>query len=139
MIRWDNQSVSVFDAMATHLLKQGRRSTRLVGGKLQPAYHGSDGLKSAVGVLIEDDYYHESLEGRSVEVLTLKRMAFFAGAELGVYSLDLLEAVEQIHDEVPPHRWAYTLMDFVYEHEGRFGCLSPTVIDKHLEPFAIPV
>lgn len=56
----------IFDTVATHLLKQGKRATNLHGTCV---YRGEGGTKCAVGCLIADEEYNPKMEGCSVSVL----------------------------------------------------------------------
>lgn len=57
----------VFDRVATHLLKQNRKSTKEdlsnPGADSRCMYRGVNGLQCAVGCLIPDDKYEERFEG----------------------------------------------------------------------------
>jgi hypothetical protein len=53
----------VFDKVAAHLLSQGEKSLRPGVGC---AYKTDDGLKCAVGCLIEPQHYKVSIEGESI-------------------------------------------------------------------------
>jgi len=59
------EAQEIFDKVATHLLKQGRRSTQPESGEMC-AYRGADGTKCAVGVLIPDELYNDMMEGRTI-------------------------------------------------------------------------
>lgn len=52
-----------FDAVVTHLRKQGRKALSAHG---KCAYRGSDGTKCAAGCLIPDGEYEPTIEGASV-------------------------------------------------------------------------
>jgi hypothetical protein len=62
------EAQEIFDTVATHLLKQGRRST-YQGSDLMCAYRGVDGTKCAVGVLISDELYDGTMEGHTIYCL----------------------------------------------------------------------
>jgi hypothetical protein len=57
----------VFDTVATHLFTQGRPATEY--GRCR--YRTSDGLKCAVGCLIDDDKYFPGLEGLGAQSIQL--------------------------------------------------------------------
>jgi len=50
----------VFDQVATHLLKQGKKSVS--NGRCR--YRGDEGTMCAAGCLIADDEYYDPMEGR---------------------------------------------------------------------------
>ena len=91
----------LFDKVAAHLLKQGvRAESQFAGGC---AYRGENGTKCAAGVLIADEHYSDVLEGGkaidAIVTLALKR----SGVEES--QLDLVHALQMIHDAVPPPGW----------------------------------
>jgi hypothetical protein len=55
--------LEVFNKVEAHLLAQGVRSMKYLD---MCAYRGAGGLRCAVGCLIKDEFYHESLEGLDV-------------------------------------------------------------------------
>lgn len=55
----------IFDTVATHLLKQGRRAVNPDIPEMCH-YRGAGGTKCAVGVLIPDEVYDPMMEGRTV-------------------------------------------------------------------------
>lgn len=60
----------VFDRVAVHLLKQGRKSQRIIPeDPVTCFYRGPTGLKCAVGCLIADEDYSSQMEGNSVHAL----------------------------------------------------------------------
>jgi hypothetical protein len=85
------QDQKTFDTVVQHLRKQGKRALTDKGGC---AYRGLGGTKCAVGVLIPDDKYSESMEGLSANLL-------IANGYVDVFScnLTLLESLQSIHDD----------------------------------------
>ena len=117
MIKLTNQKV--FNAVATHLLKQNKRS----GFGLKCLYRGPNGLKCAVGVLIPDSIYEKDMESKNAGYLldnypAVKKL--LAGVSSG-----LLEKLQSIHDTVPMSQWK---ADLSYLAEN-FG-LRSTVLKK---------
>lgn len=85
----------IFDTVATHLLQQGRKAVIRNSEKSESCrYRTPEGLKCAVGCLIEDEEYQPEMEGRGVHTL----------AGLGLLPsrlspfVDLLKALQRIHD-----------------------------------------
>jgi hypothetical protein len=116
----------VFDRVAGHLLKQGRRSTRLRGFTYDCAYRGDAGLQCAAGVLIDDAHYTPALEGRSINT---DGPAKALCASLGVDDLDrdtaeLVLHLQSIHDNREPDQWLaeLSLLAAVY-------CLDESILD----------
>lgn len=87
----------LFDKVATHLLKQGRRSVRANG---ECAYRGKDGLRCAIGVLIPDDKYGRGLEGLSSDAGSVMNAAGLVDEN----SL-LAHVLQWVHDSVEPAEW----------------------------------
>lgn len=59
------EAQEIFDTVATHLLKQGRRATNPDIPEMC-VYRGANGTKCAVGVLIPDEAYDPVMEGRTL-------------------------------------------------------------------------
>ena len=92
----------IFDEVVAHLRKQGCRSMRSYDGTgtLKCAYRGAEGTRCAIGCLIPDDRYDESLEGDNAEDPTVREAA-------GISSGDTLLAIrlQNIHDGADPESW----------------------------------
>ena len=93
-----------FKTMARHMLAQGKRSV-VVGRDSfgveheSCRYRGPDGLKCAVGAIILDEEYRESLEGlpaRHVQALV---------PSLQGLNESMISTVQQIHDKWPVSDW----------------------------------
>jgi hypothetical protein len=88
----------IFDTVVAHLRKQNEVSVDDVG---VCKYRSDDGLKCAVGCLIDDDHYEPSMEGKTVEILI----------ELGLLPehlkphKNLLIELQTIHDHDDPGNW----------------------------------
>lgn len=87
----------VFDKVANHLRKQGRQSISADG---ECVYRSKNGLKCAVGCLIPDENYNRYMEGRTVREL-VKDSSDCPRDCLDLFTthLDLLEDLQQVHDE----------------------------------------
>jgi hypothetical protein len=59
------EAQEIFDTVAKHLLKQGRRAVNPDIPEMCH-YRGANGTKCAVGVLIPDEAYDSMMEGRTV-------------------------------------------------------------------------
>ena len=111
---------TIFDRVAAHLLAQGRPSlsaTRL--GVC--AYRGENGLRCAVGCLIDDAHYSEALEGYSVELGDVLR-AVKSSLGLGLQPLaprtaDLLGDLQLLHDRTPPEKWREGLKELARQYD----------------------
>lgn len=99
----------VFDQIATHLLKQGKRSmgpvTREHGGSsydtVKCVYRGPDGVKCAAGAIIGDHEYEPSMEGAGW---------YHIAQAKDVYAHEnIIMRMQTVHDTVEPHDWRQRL------------------------------
>ena len=84
-----------FDIVASHLLRQGRRSVDSEGRCL---YRGPNGLKCGAGCLIPDELYDPDIEGRGVKCSEVE-------AVLDGHDLEVCRIGQLIHDTMPPKEW----------------------------------
>lgn len=113
----------VFDTVARHLLTQKEPSQdKDSGGMMRCMYRGPRGLKCAVGALIPDECYFESLESKAVmhsEVLRVIR-------SLGMYrAAPLLADLQRLHDDREPSQWREGLRNIARGYR-----LSPAVLEE---------
>lgn len=110
----------LFDRAANHLLNQGEISR---DGE-QCLYRGPDGLMCAVGCLIDDDSYNETLEDCNVGDDGVWEALVNSNPELS--DLDerdtevvqnMLQRLQSIHDQTDPEEWAKELQ----RTANRFG------------------
>ena len=101
----------VFDKVSAHLLAQGRRSAAREGGAC--LYRGPDGLRCAVGCLIDDEHYDPSLEGQATGATPgceeTTRALIESGVTCDREMLEMLEVLQDLHDENDPAEWATDL------------------------------
>lgn len=86
----------IFETVARHLVTQGGRSVApdpKNGGDMCQ-YHGADGSKCAVGVLIADDEYTPDMEERDVQELGKRGLL----PEHLVEYIELLDTLQHVHD-----------------------------------------
>lgn len=96
----------VFDRVRTHLLSQGRKSER----RGLCAYRGQDGLRCAIGCLIDDEHYDRLLENLSISDPNVRLAVQRSGIPLeGQPDLDLLSRLQHVHDAHHPEHWAAEL------------------------------
>lgn len=114
----------IFDIVATHLFKQGRRST----DHQRCRYHGENGLKCAVGVLVADDvYFSEMDEGNK----TIKSLVEQHGDKFPNWfrdNLGLLQTLQSVHDK--QRNWEST--DLMYNALVEVASMyevSPDILD----------
>jgi len=87
---------SIWEKIANHLLQQGKQS--LSGKTGTCAYHGNDGLKCAIGVLIPENQYSPNIEGQEVNVLLTRYYCPYALLAVQ-HHLALLTNLQRIHDD----------------------------------------
>ncbi len=106
----ESQERRIFARVKEHLLTQNCRSEGEWGEMNDCAYRGPNGLKCAVGCLISDEYYRESLEGASVRCeLVIEAVQSSLGELLSPMSLVLLASLQNIHDSTEPESWKVEL------------------------------
>lgn len=113
-------SQEIFNAVAAHLLKQGKRAL-MVPGRDRCAYRAPDGCKCAVGRLIPDELYSPAFENWGVERVLNNSPEL---SELFLEDLNLLTALQSTHDCSFVEEWPRVLR---YTAE-RYG-LSSAVVD----------
>lgn len=95
----------IYDKVKAHLLTQGKRSTKY-GPSGICVYRNPDGLKCAVGALIDDEHYRPDIEclasGHEAVQEALKKSGV-------VGNVDLLSALQDIHDFEEPSDWCAAL------------------------------
>lgn len=89
----------VFIKMAEHLLNQGSKSTENGNFSSDCLYRAPNGNKCAVGALINDEYYEEGLEGKTIDDKIVQQ-AVSASLEspLTKEDIDLLVDMQEAHD-----------------------------------------
>ncbi len=102
----------VFDQVATHLLKQGKKSLGTVGCR----YHTSSGLMCAAGCLIDNDEYSAEIENKSWHSLSLTGL-------VPNDHRDLIIQLQDVHDGKDVYQWPAALSEVA----AKFG-LSRKVI-----------
>lgn len=100
----------VFDQIATHLLKQNQRAFKPGDGSCM--YCTPSGLKCAAGCLISDDEYTSEFEGNNWVDLAAKDQRLVPDNHL-----DLIFALQRIHDNYDPSVWHEKLAQLAYWHE----------------------
>lgn len=106
-----------FDRVAKHLLKQNKQSTRQDSSAC--LYRGPDGLKCAVGCLIQDSEYHPSMEG--VPAILIRLPERFSN----VVKSGLLRDLQIVHDAAHPRTWKSELRRLAKDY-----CLNTKALDQ---------
>lgn len=105
----------IFTVVTEHLLRQDGRSTRPVNGVQVCAYYGYDDKRCAIGILIDEDEYADSLENKSLASPEL-REALGDILEDGENE-SLLADLQEIHDNLPVSVWASEFAQLSYEYD----------------------
>jgi len=108
---------AIFDQVASHLLTQQRQST--LDGTCQ--YRTAEGLKCAVGCLIDDQHYNDRIEGLSLDTAVRDRyisecakliIDALLNSNINVgdtSTFQLLSRLQLIHDSYTPRMWMHHL------------------------------
>ncbi len=97
----------LFEKVANHLLKQGKRSIDSNGYCL---YRSDDGLMCAAGILIPNEVYHESFECHDWLTLIERR-------DFPTQHKDLIMALQNVHDcRKNPEDWREYLIGLGKRH-----------------------
>jgi hypothetical protein len=129
---------AIFDQVVNHLLTQNAVSWD-TNGICQ--YRGPNGMKCAVGCLIDDAYYHPDMEDMSIQsairdqhIMASRKLLVDALINSGVDLNDpttakLLDHLQQVHDRSSPYNWEMRLkleaeefgLQFNYVKEAKAG------------------
>ena len=90
-----DQLNKAFNQSCTHLITQGERALSLSSKCM---YRGTGGTSCAVGCLITDDAYDESIENSSVRSDEVKTALRFSGWEVDYRFGCMLDGLQTIHD-----------------------------------------
>lgn len=99
----------VFNTVAEHLLRQGAKSgvpSSFCGmNRFSCRYRAPDGKRCAIGICVPDDVYSENWENTTIRTVAKDdplRYAKVFGTEV---SSDLLEQLQECHDEFAVEAW----------------------------------
>ena len=107
----------IYNTVRDHLLSQGQRALEVVGGRNTCRYRtvkNGQILKCAIGCLIDDVYYSELLEGRTIRSESVQGAV---AASIGVALKEIyaehsfLGGLQRIHDELPLYLWKQELVN----------------------------
>lgn len=106
----------IFDRVKDHLLTQGVRSSRpMIADNgyrhTMCTYRGPEGRSCAIGCLIPDEAYDETIEGLSATSIDFKKAIKFATKEPADFLYSMLDDLQWVHDECDPVEWEATLTD----------------------------
>lgn len=98
----------VFNKVIKHLVKQNCKATDWCG---RCKYRGDNGTSCAVGCLISDKYYDESIEGNSAETAVDRVIKSLKVKVDDIHKLtDLLESLQVLHDQ---YMLSYERVEFI--------------------------
>jgi hypothetical protein len=119
----------IFDRVAKHLLKQGRRAQYDNDSPFFCAYLNTDGLRCAVGCLFKDDEGTNKaaivLGGSAKRNFADGQLQRFLDFDLAAEQIDLLSALQVIHDRCPLADWKGELRKLSKSYQ-----LSDAVLDE---------
>ena len=125
----------IFDRVARHLLRQGRPAfAEVPSGGQRCAYRGCGGSMCAVGVLIEDTYYSEDLEGNSVSNpdVTIAVAQSLDQDFLSSDQIALLRRLQNVHDE-----WEYSAWSCETDLQAMVRLLRSVAVDFELSSLEV--
>lgn len=96
--------LALFDKVVAHLLKQNAKSETSPGGFCK--YRGPNGLKCAVGFLISDKAYSDSIEYASVVDDKVKVALAKSGVSITEDNILMLTDLQYLHDRYEVSEWA---------------------------------
>lgn len=95
----------IFDKVYKHLLNQGTKSIDDDGKCL---YRDEDGMRCAIGCLIDDKNYNINIENKNIYSTLVKNAIKKSnkGIRLNIKTVSMLGMLQDIHDEDNPENWA---------------------------------
>lgn len=112
---------AVFTKVVKHLLTQKVRSCILSpsGMTSELRYRGPNGTKCAIGCLITDNEYHESMEGKDLELLLETDLPDRLYTRLYMHRM-ILRELQGIHDSCAPEEWKDKLQALGQRYQLKF-------------------
>jgi hypothetical protein len=101
----------VFEYVKNHLLNQNMKSH----DGADCLYRGPEGMSCAVGCLIDDDFYDESLEDNPAQfflVISAVQDSIPNWNAQDDCSMLMLKILQQVHDNGDPYTWEHDLETF---------------------------
>jgi len=90
-----------FNIVKSHLLKQNKRCAE----DDVCLYRNDEGLKCAVGALINDDEYRSEHNELGLHTGLVKNMLTASGVSTDRESMDLMHDLQSTHDQIEPEKW----------------------------------
>lgn len=115
----------IFDAVATHLFKQGKRST----DDHRCRYYGDNGLKCAVGAVIPEDVYFPEMDEGNKTIKTLVDQNEDKFPDWVKNNLGLLQTLQSVHDKQRNWESSDLMHNALVEVASAYD-VSPDVLEK---------
>lgn len=106
----------IFDKVTKHLLTQNKISEDYFGC----VYRGDNGLKCAVGCLIPDHLYHDSIENKTVDSPEVSAIMKQIIPGYNSRKEELLMRLQEIHDEFETFVWKTKLQELALTFNLKF-------------------
>jgi hypothetical protein len=124
---WTKQRI--FNKVAKHLLKQGRRSKfNAAKGYAVCAYRGDGGARCALGCVIWNKHYNSYLEGQSINSASVQsalEKSLGVSFEKDEDLWSFFNRLQSIHDSVMPAQWRDSLLFLAAKHGLTFSVGTP--------------
>jgi len=119
MIAGIKTTQDLFNFVARHLLKQNEQClARVVGSDNACVYFGRNGLRCAIGCLIEPDHYYESLEFEGLaDSVLLDVIRESIGRYLNSTEVYMLKSLQRLHDHYSPENWRKQLTQIAITYD----------------------
>jgi hypothetical protein len=113
MIEGINTIQDLFNHVAKHLLKQDAQSCKVVSGSDNACvYFGRNGMRCAIGCLIEPEQYYENLEFEGIHSIPIRQaIQYSIGRKITDEETSLLRLLRICHDKNSPDIWYSVLSD----------------------------
>lgn len=116
----------IFDKVAIHLLTQNAKSWASSEGWSEHmistcSYRGDFGRMCAIGCLIPDERYTNSIEGGSVQSYQVKNILYDMSIE---EHIDMLVRLQYVHDGIAVSEWRNKLRQVAKEYSLNTDCLD---------------
>ncbi len=95
----------IFDKVSVHLIRQDK----VCEGDDGCRYHGDDGLRCAIGILIPKRYYNTGMEEENVDNLFKFHKKAMIGCKLSSRYKGLLNELQMVHDDRMVREWSEEL------------------------------
>ena len=115
----------VFDYASSFLIKQNKKST---ADDVGCAYRGDENEKCAIGCIIDDKFYHPSMEKQTAYDYKIQWAISYS---LPKYTINekFLSKLQEIHDGFEPELWKVNFSRFQFSPEGNFESVKEEEVE----------